>query len=127
MTLSEMQTIAKTENVIFFKVGCPFCKAAQLLFDKLRETGIIDSYLIYNLDQDFSNADLTELVKSYGWEPDGYQEVCTKPQIFIQVEYVGGNYELYRSKWNRGLDGSGKLVVNGREIATPNQINPMKF
>ena len=123
MTLEEMRKIAKNENVIFYKLGCPFCVAAENLFKKLVELSIIPNYNIYLLSSDFNNQDLTNLVKEYGWEPDGYQEVCTKPQIFINGKYIGGNRELYLSKWNLGEDNTGKI----RDKDAPKMTNPMRF
>lgn len=123
MILEEMKIIAKNENVIFYKPGCPFCVAAENLFKKLVELSIIPYYKICLIDSFSNNQDLTTLVKEYGWKPEGYQEVCTKPQIFINGEYIGGNRELYLSKWNLGEEGTGKI----RNIEAPKVSNPMKF
>ena len=123
MTLEEMRKLSKTENVIFYKPNCPFCVATENLFKKLLENSIITNYKVYFLGADFNNQDLTELVKEHGWEPDGYQEVCTKPQIFINGKYVSGNHELYLSKWNLGEQSTGKI---GDKDA-PKMTNPMRF
>ncbi len=127
LTLEQMQEIAKTENVIFYKQNCPFCKASEYLFEELNKLGIVEDFSVYYLGEDFDNLTLTNLVKGFGWEPDGYQEVCTKPQIFIYGEYIGGNREFYDSKWNIGLDNSGKIMVEGEEYHTPCIKNPMNF
>jgi glutaredoxin len=123
MTLEEMRKIAQNENVIFYKPGCPFCVAAENFFKKLVELSIIPNYKIYLLGSAFNNQDLTTLVKEYGWQPDGYQEVCTKPQIFVNGEYIGGNRELHLSKWNVGEGNTGKI----RNIDAPKMSNPMRF
>ncbi|MEM1312487.1 MAG: glutaredoxin [Patescibacteria group bacterium] len=127
-TLDQLRTIAKEENTIFYKTGCPFCAASEKLFNKLQENGIINSFNIYYLYQDFNDEQLTELVTEYGWESTSqYQLNCTKPQIFIKGDYVGGNFELHKSKWNIGDTGSGLLLVNGEEKNTPMLKNPMRF
>ena len=113
--LVQLNNITKTENVIFYKLNCPFCVATENLF--------ISNYKVYFLGADFNNQDLTELVKEQGWKPDDYQEVGTKPQIFINGEYVGGNNELYLSKWNLGEQSTGKI---GDKDA-PKMTNPMRF
>jgi glutaredoxin len=123
-----MQNIAKTENVIFYKPDCPFCAASDKLFTALVEKGIVDSYSKYYLHTDFDDELLTTLVKDFGWVPSGeFQENCTKPQIFVKGEYIGGNFEFYKSKWNKGDDDSGKLQVDGVEKETPDLTNPMRF
>lgn len=106
--------IEDSQTVVIFKHGCPFCKASTTLLDKLNEDGVISDYTVYYSGEDISNEDLTELVKEYGWEPDGTQLVASKPQIFIKGQYVGGNFEFYKSEWNLG---EGK----------PNLENPMRF
>jgi glutaredoxin len=127
LNLEQMQEIAKTENVIFYKPNCPFCKASEYLFEEIHKLGIVEDFSVYMLGEDFDNQTLTSLVTSFGWEPDGYQEVCTKPQVFVSGEYVGGNREFYESKWNLGLDNSGKILVDGEEYHTPSIKNPMNF
>ena len=127
-TLDQLTKIAKTENVIFYKVGCPFCQASENLFKQLQTNGIIDTFSMYYLQQDFSDEQLTELVKQFGWEPVAqYQLNCTKPQIFIKGEYIGGNFELHKSKWNVGTDNDGKILVNDQLKDTPMLKNPMRF
>jgi glutaredoxin len=127
-TLDQLRTIAKTENVIFYKRGCPFCSASEKLFNHLKETGIIDTFEMYYLNEDFTDEQLTELVSEFGWQPSSqYQLNCTKPQIFIQSEYIGGNFELHKSKWNLGHENTGKLEVGGEHRDTPQLTNPMRF
>lgn len=113
-TLPQMQEIAKTQNVIFFKNNCPFCNASIVLLDTLVEGGHIPSYSVYTLDKDFDNTTLGQLALSAGWEPDGIQAFPSKPQIFIDGQYIGGNFELYNSQWNTGE-------------SKPNLKNPMRF
>jgi glutaredoxin len=127
LTLDQLKDIAKNENVIFYKLGCPFCKAAEELCKELIEEGVIEEYSVYHLGEDFTNQDLTDLVKEFGWKADGYQEVCTKPQIFMEGQYVGGNREFYLSKWNLGDDQTGKIKVGDEEIEALNIPNPMRF
>lgn len=114
LNIQQMQEIASTKNVIFYKLNCPFCIAAQKLADALVERNILKDYAIYTLGQDFDNSTLTELVSNNGWQPDGLQYTASKPQIFIQGEYINGNFEFYKSKWN--LD-----------EGMPNLKNPMRF
>jgi glutaredoxin-related protein len=54
------------------------------------------------------------LVSDSGWQPDGSQYVATKPQIFVDGQYIGGNFEFYNSKWNVGEN-------------MPNLMNPLRF
>jgi glutaredoxin len=114
LSFTQMQEIAKTQNVAFFKSNCPFCTASQKLIEALLESKILDSFDIYTLGQDFDNETLTDLVSSSGWQPDGVQSIASKPQIFVQGQYVGGNFEFYKSKWNI-------------EENMPNLKNPMRF
>jgi len=123
LDLQEMKSISKTENVIFYKLNCPFCKAAEELMKELAGLEIIKDYKIYILDKDFDNQTLTDLVIDSGWKPEGIQNFCAKPQIFIQSEYIGGNFEFYKSKWNLGQNQSG--MINGKN--SPNRTNPMRF
>jgi glutaredoxin len=112
--LQQLQEIVNNKNVIFNKIGCPFCIAAQKLAEVLVEQKVLDEYLVLTLNEDFDNQTLTELVSKNGWQPDGIQFIATKPQIFIQGQYVGGNFDFYKSSYNTG---SGK----------PNLKNPMRF
>jgi glutaredoxin len=114
LSLQEMQAIADSKNVIFYKRGCPFCVATQNLFDALANQQIVSQYVIYTLGQDFDNQTLTQLVASNGWLADGQQSVASKPQIFVDGQYIGGNFEFYKSKWNVAQD-------------MPNLKNPMRF
>ena len=127
LTLDQMREIAKTQNVIFYKLDCPFCGASDKLFTAMVEKGIVENYNKYYLNKDFTDEMLTDLVKEFGWVGGEYQLNCTKPQIFVQGEYIGGNFELYKSKWNKGVDESGKLEIAGVEKETPNLTNPMRF
>ena len=113
-SLLEMQKIAENQNTLFYKPNCPFCIASQGLLDQLVNLSLLDSYKIYTLNIDFNNQALTDLTCIYGWQPDGVQSVCTKPQIFIKGEYIGGNFEFYKSKWNV-------------DAGYPNLKNPMRF
>jgi glutaredoxin len=113
-SLSQMQEIAKSQNVAFFKQNCPFCTAAQKLIDALLESKVLDSFDVYMLSVDFDNETLTDLVCSSGWQPDGVQSTASKPQIFVQGQYIGGNFEFYKSEWNIGEN-------------NPNIKNPMRF
>ena len=110
----QMEEISKIKNVIFYKQGCPFCVTAQKLADTLVEQKVLTEYSIYILGQDFDNQSLTELALASGWKPDGIQSIVPKPQIFIQGQYIGGNYEFYKSEWNVGKN-------------MPNLKNPMRF
>jgi glutaredoxin len=114
LNLQQMQEIANTQNAFFFKSSCPFCVSARTLADCLVDKKILDSYSVYFLDKDFNNETLTKLVLNNGWQPDGQQQIASKPQIFIKGEYIKGNAEFYKSKWNTG---EGKT----------NLKNPMRF
>ncbi len=114
LTLEQMQEIANTKNVIFFKNGCPFCHASIVLLDALKELGKIDDYTICVLDKNFENAKLGQLARNNGWVADGGQDYPSKPQIFVKGEYIGGNFEFYKSDWNIGE-------------GMPNLKNPMRF
>jgi len=127
LNIDQLKDIAKNENVIFYKPGCPFCKASEELFRELVEVGAIEEYSVYQLGEDFNNEELTDLVKEFGWKPDGYQEVASKPQIFIEGQYIGGNRELYISKWNIGEGETSKIKVGDEEIDALNLPNPMRF
>ena len=127
LTLDQMRDIAKTQNVIFYKHDCPFCAASDKLFTAMVEKGIVETYNKYYLHEDFTDELLTSLVKEFGWVGGEFQNNCTKPQVFVRGEYVGGNFEFYKSKWNKGLDESGKLEIDGVEKETPNLNNPMRF
>jgi glutaredoxin len=95
------QIVKDDKNVMFSKPGCPFCAASYVLLDELVKQGVIPNYTKYFNVGDFSDPELTELVTEYGWQKESeYQVNCTKPQIFINGEYIGGNWELYLSKWN---------------------------
>ncbi len=113
-TLSQMQKIAQTQYVIFAKNNCPFCTASFKLLDALVSTGQIVGYVTYILDQDFDNDTLGQLSLWAGWKSDGGQNYPSKPQVFMKGQYLGGNFEFYKSDWNNGSD-------------KPNLVNPMRF
>ena len=125
--LPKLQDIVTKNNIIFYKLHCNFCDSSKMLLDMLVEAGIIDKYHALLVGEDYDERDLTELVKIYGWEPDGYQLIATKPQIFLGGGYVGGNSELYQSKWNLGDNGSGILKTGDKEYKTPQKRNPRGF
>lgn len=129
-TLDQMLEIAKSQNVIFYKVGCPFCAASEKLMKQLKEAGILKSFNIYYLDKDFDNDTLLELVNQFGWQPESHQQYPSKPQIFINeagsTEYIGGNFEFYKSRWNIGFE-NGKIELNGSSFEAPKLVNPMRF
>jgi glutaredoxin len=102
LNLAQMQEIAKTQNVIFGKDNCRFCTSSVALMDILVEQKILDSYFYYELNVDFDNETLLQLVLKNGWQPEDIQSVATKPQIFIQGNYIGGNFDFYKSNWNVG-------------------------
>jgi glutaredoxin len=110
----ELKRIARTEYAIFSKANCPFFGPAKNLFDHLVVSKIIPEYSIYILNKDFTNQQLRELCLDFGWQPDGEQDFPSKPQIFMKGEYIGGNFEFYRSSWN--------IAKN-----MPNLKNPMRF
>jgi glutaredoxin len=114
LTLSQIQEMANSKYVIFAKESCRFCDAAENLFEEIKKQKIISEFTVYILNKDFDSETLTQLVKNNGWEPDGGQTFPTKPQIFMKGEYIGGNFEFYKSHWNVG---EGK----------PNLKNPMRF
>ena len=113
----------QNEAVIFYKSGCPFCASSEKLLNELTANGTIEGYSTIYVENDISNPELKEIVKEYGWIPDSHQEFPSKPQIFIRGEYVGGNSEFHKSKWNVG----GEIDINGEKIQTPNLKNPMAF
>jgi glutaredoxin len=114
LSLQEMQQITRTQNVIFGKSNCRFCTSALMLMGNLVDQKILDSYFYYHLDEDFDNETLKELLLHNGWQPDGVQSTATKPQVFIRGQYIGRNFEFYKSKWNVGEN-------------MPNLKNPMRF
>lgn len=111
------------EAVIFYKPGCPFCAAAEKLLNELTANGIIEGYSTIYVEDDISNPELKEIVTEFGWSPDSHQQFPTKPQIFVRSEYVGGNSEFYKSKWNLAEE----LEIDGEKLKTPNLKNPMAF
>jgi glutaredoxin len=126
LNLVEITEIIKTENVIFSKSGCPFCKASKTLMNSLQEKNIIKFYKTLTLDQDFNNDLLKIIVSNFGWKPASYQQYPTKPQIFINIEkteYIGGNKEFYNSFWNLGINN--KIKLKDKIYEAPNLKNPM--
>ena len=113
-TFIQMQEIAQTNYVIFAKNNCPFCTASIKLLDNLVSIGQIKTYLKYTIGEDFDDATLGQLSLWAGWKPDGGQSYPSKPQIFMKGQYIGGNFEFYKSDWNNGIN-------------KPNLINPMRF
>ena len=114
-TLDQLFEIIKLDkNVIFCKDFCPFCTATTSLINKLVELEQITNHRMLTLDKDFTNSQLKQIVLKYNWFPKGYQEYPTKPQIFVNSEYIGDNMAFYKSNWNLGID-------------KPNLKNPMFF
>lgn len=126
-SLEKMKYMVQHENVLFAKLGCRFSDAAQKLLSNLHERGIIGDFHIFQLGIDYENKELTELVTLFGWQPEPYQTFCTKPQIFLNQEYIGGNRELHKSRYNLGENGSGVILIHGKNMVTPQNKNPMPF
>jgi glutaredoxin len=112
--LQQMQEIANTKNVIFGKDSCRFCSSALILINRLVELKILNNFVYYHQGQEFDDAELKQLLLNNNWQPDGFPAHPTKPQIFIQGQYIGGNFEFYKSQWNVGEN-------------MPNLVNPMRF
>jgi glutaredoxin len=111
---SELSLIADNQYVIFGKTNCVFCDASKKLMEVLVDKGVVPNYVELIIDKDFTNNQLTSLVKLHGWIPEGEQDFCSKPQIFMKGEYIGGNFEFYNSDWNKGKN-------------SPNLKNQMRF
>jgi glutaredoxin len=128
LTLTDMQQLAASKNIIFYKPGCPYCAATQELFEELVQKGLLPQYEIRFLGQDFMNETLTELVMGYGWKARYDGDVPTKPQIFInqrgKTEYFGGNDFFYASEWNLGEGNRGTLTLGAQTFDTPSKANP---
>ena len=105
LALEQIKEIAKTKNVIFYKDNCPFCEASEHLMNALVNKSVINKYSIYYLNKDFDNQNLKDLALSYDWVPKPFQEFPTKPQIFIDGKYIGGNKEFYLSEFNEAETG----------------------
>lgn len=105
LTLEQMKEIVKTTNVIFFKDHCPFCETSEHLMNALVDKNIVTEYSVYYLDRDFDNQTLKELVSESGWTAKPFQEFPTKPQIYIQNKYIGGNKDFYLSEFNQSETG----------------------
>lgn len=114
LTLEQMLELTRTCNIAFIKHHCPFCTASIKLLDELKSNKIIDDYIVKILDEDYTNQDLDKLAKAYDWESDSGQAYPSKPQIWIKGEFIGGNFEFYKSEWN--LDKN-----------MPKLANPMRF
>ena len=121
-SLSEMQAIAKSQNVIFYKPGCPYCAATEELFRELKELGAIDSYEVYYVGRDFDNQTLKNLCTGFGWSDQTVSGFPTKPQIFMNTEdgteYFAGNAAFNQSSWNLGQAKAtiGKLLMAGGPV-----------
>lgn len=114
LSLAQMQELANSHYIIFAKESCRFCDASKILFEELKKQEIINNFTIRMLDEDFDNETLCQLVMNNGWLADGGQQYPSKPQIFMKGEYIGGNFEFYKSHWNVGQ-------------AKPNLKNPFRF
>ena len=114
LTTQQLLDIIKTQNVIFGGNGCPFYKASVQLLDALLNSRIISQYTKLIIDQDYTREQLLEVCVQYNWQPQDGQSYPSKPQVFLDNELIGGNFEFYKSKWNRG-----ELM--------PNIYNPMRF
>jgi len=97
-----IQIISAKSPLAMLKPGCPFCIASKSLIKALADTGIITNFLIVTLGTDFDNETLLEVSSHFGWQSEGYKNYPSKPQVFIDGEYIGGNSEFYQSKWNVG-------------------------
>lgn len=120
------KALANQENILFVKESCAFCSTTKKLASKLEETKILKPFEIFTLDIDFSLVELKNLLKNYGWKPTDSSDLVSLPQIYIQGEYIGGNNDFYKSKYNEG-DENNQIEVDGKLIKTPNKINPMNF
>ncbi|NJK71138.1 MAG: hypothetical protein HC932_02665 [Thermales bacterium] len=78
------------------------------------------------MDIDFSLVELKNLLENYDWEPTDSSDLVSLPQIYIQGEYIGGNNDFYKSKYNEG-DEDNQIEVDGKLIKTPNKIKPNEF
>jgi len=107
-----IQKISANQSLAMFKPGCPYCTATKTLIEALAETGVVTDFSIFILDTDFTNETLLAVSEHFGWQPNGFQNYPSKPQVFIQGELIGGNLEFYKSKWNTGE-------------GMPNMPNPM--
>jgi len=125
-----MQNIQKYldegKNILFVKESCTYCSATKKLASKLEAAGIVEPFQIFTLHEDFEQAEITDLLKNYGWEPKDTNDLVALPQVYIQGEYIGSNNKFYDSKYNLG-DENNQIEVGGKLIETPNKINPMNF
>ena len=120
LTLTQMKEISTTQNVIFYKPNCPFCFASRVLLDKLVANKIINEYHVYMLGEDFDDTTLTQLIEqSTTWKKSDHEQAPSKPQIFLDGNYVGGNVDFYQSSWNVG-EGKPNLPL-------PKHILEMKY
>lgn len=97
-----LEIIKIDQNVVFGKSDCPFAQASLVLIQALKDSQIINDFRMLYLDSDFTNSELKEVMGTFGWQPTGYQEFPTKPQIFINGKYVGDNMQFYLSDYNVG-------------------------
>jgi glutaredoxin-related protein len=114
MSLAQMQELANSQYLIFAKESCRFCDASIRLFEELIKHSIIDNFTVRVLDEDFDNATLSQLAINNDWLSDSGQRYPSKPQIYMKGEYIGGNFEFYKSQWNIGQN-------------MPNLKNPFRF
>ena len=118
-----MQNQNLNKALIFYKRGCPFCQASEKLLQELVGRGLTESYEKILVEEDIDNLSLKKICDVFGWQPNGYQNYPSKPQIFINGAYINGNSDFYKSIWNSGQ----KIEIQGQQIQTPNLQNPMKF
>lgn len=71
--------IDQNVNLVFYKPGCPYCKAGKLAVIKAAEDNPFPTFYI-----DMTSKDGSRLVKQYG---------VTKPATIIKIR--GGNYRFY--------------------------------
>lgn len=83
------ELIRKEENVLFVKEGCPYCTKALARADELKRQGVIKDYLVQTLNKDFNDETLGKLVQDFGGQKHVHWGKATKPQIFMNGEYVG--------------------------------------
>ncbi len=96
-SLTELeQLVEQNQNILFIKVGCPYCARALSHADYLVEQGVITSYATRTVGQDFENPELAELVNKNGGELIS-SDRASKPQVFMQGKYIGDSQDF--SQW----------------------------
>jgi glutaredoxin-related protein len=128
-SVDQLRIIAKQNYTLFFKYGCKYSKAAMELLQKLKETGVIDSFELLILGDHYDEKGITTLCEDYGIHPSGYNTKVTIPQVFMKGEYIGGNDKFYGSRWNTGDEDSGSILLydaDGTEHSypAPGIVNP---